>query len=74
MNTLVAAPTCPRKSYAFDEWAAATASYDRLLSVAEDEADYGDELTERGFRVTDILIAELKHLDGDGISPKSPTN
>jgi NAD-dependent dihydropyrimidine dehydrogenase PreA subunit len=72
MNTLVAAPTCPRKSYAFDEWAAATASYDRLLSVAEDEADYGDELTERGFRV--VVYPELKHLDGDGISPKSPTN
>ena len=45
MNTLVAAPTCPRKSYAFDEWAAATASYDRLLSVAEDEADYGDGIS-----------------------------
>ncbi len=44
MRTLVAAPTTSRKRESFLEWAAATASYERLVVLDDDDADYADTL------------------------------
>ena len=58
MRTLVAAPVCKRKDYSFARWAAATASYDRLVAVDADESDYGEVIRRLGILVVTYEAVE----------------
>lgn len=59
MKTLVAAAHAKHKDYSFARWAAATASYQRLLSLSTEDAIYARKMEPLGIRT--VLYKHIPH-------------